>query len=146
MISVSQLISLTPKTSYKIDVQPVNCRKILPRFQSNARVTKSIEMCRNQMKRWRFDMQNGVFTLYLPSCMETEATVESSSTRTSARNSSRTSSWNALFCSQWSIRFRARISWGNGHTPRHLMKGRTERPVSANRSKPPPAPVIYLYR
>ena len=26
MISVSQMISLTPKTSYKIDVQPVNSR------------------------------------------------------------------------------------------------------------------------
>ena len=25
MISVSQLTSLTPKTRYKIDVQPVNC-------------------------------------------------------------------------------------------------------------------------
>ena len=30
MISVSQLISLTLKTPYKIDVQPVNCSWALP--------------------------------------------------------------------------------------------------------------------
>ena len=31
-----------------------NCRKRLPRFKTNVRVTKSITMCRNQMKRCRF--------------------------------------------------------------------------------------------
>ena len=41
--------------------QICNSRKRLPQFQTNVRVTKSIEMCRNQMKRCRFGVQNGVF-------------------------------------------------------------------------------------
>ena len=40
--------------------QACNCRKRLSRFQTNATVKKSIEMCRNHMKRCRFGVQNGV--------------------------------------------------------------------------------------
>ena len=39
-----------------------NCRKSLPRFQTNVTVTKSITICRNRMKRYRFGVQNGVIS------------------------------------------------------------------------------------
>ena len=43
-------------------IQVCNCRKRLPRFQTNMRVTKSLPMCRNEMKRCRFGVQNGILT------------------------------------------------------------------------------------
>ena len=43
--------------------QVCHCRKRLPRFQTNVRVTKPIEMCRNQMKRCRLDVKTGVLQL-----------------------------------------------------------------------------------
>ena len=45
---------------YVIQVRSRTCRKRLPRFQTNMRVTKSIAMCRIEMKRCRFGVQNGV--------------------------------------------------------------------------------------
>ena len=44
-------------------IQVCTCRKRLPRFQTNMRVTKSIAMCRIEMKRCRFGVQNGVFSV-----------------------------------------------------------------------------------
>ena len=41
-------------------IQVRTCQKRLPRFQTNMRVTKSIAMCRIEMKRCRFGVQNGV--------------------------------------------------------------------------------------
>ena len=43
-------------------IQVWTCRKRLLRFQTNMRVTKSIAICRIEMKRCRFGVQNGVFT------------------------------------------------------------------------------------
>ena len=43
-------------------IQVCTCRKRPPRFQTNMRVTKSTAMCRIEMKRCRFGVQNGVFT------------------------------------------------------------------------------------
>ena len=45
-------------------IQVCTCQKRSPRFQTNMRVTKSIAMCRIEMKRCRFGVQNGV--LYGP--------------------------------------------------------------------------------
>ena len=55
-------LSITwPMSNCGDDVKQVcNCRKRLSRFQTNVRVTNSIEMSRNQMKRCRFSVQNGV--------------------------------------------------------------------------------------
>ena len=41
-------------------IQVCTCRKRLPRFQANMRVTKSIAMCLIEMKGCRFGVQNGV--------------------------------------------------------------------------------------
>ena len=44
-------------------IQVCTCQKRSPRFQTNMRVTKSIAMCLIEMKRCRFGVQNGVFTI-----------------------------------------------------------------------------------
>ena len=45
-------------------IKVCTCRKRLPSFQTNMGVTKSIAMCRIEMKRCRFGMQNGVLHLF----------------------------------------------------------------------------------
>ena len=51
-------VELWCTTSFKCAL--CTCRKRPPRFQTNMRVTKSIAMCRIEMKRCRFGVQNGV--------------------------------------------------------------------------------------
>ena len=48
------------RTEVRYVIQVCTCQKRSPRFQTNMKVTKSIAMCRIEMKKCRFGVQNGV--------------------------------------------------------------------------------------